>query len=359
MKVAPDRPPLESGRSYGALIANWDGQWYRYIVEHGYPAHLPTVHGVVQDNQWAFYPLYPALVKAVTRTGLPFGVAASLVSVAFGALAMCLLYRLLVSRLGAFSASMSVLALCVAPAAVIWQAAYTESLALFLVLAALAGLASRRYSAFLICSLALSLTRPIVLPLAVVAAVHWYARWRRRHVEPFHRVEQIRLALATGVTAASFLVWPLVAAIATGRRDAYFATQRAWLSNDVTGWPNWFVTLLQGSAPALIVLLPSAVAALVFLVVRKPARAWGPELRAWAVIYPLYLLGSTTPTTSVFRYAMLSVVPWWPVPEADQHVRSRRHRWALAMLICVFGVCMQVAWMRWFFVISPAALERP
>jgi len=359
LDVAPGRPPLETGRSYEALITNWDGQWYRYIVEHGYPSHLPTLHGAVQDNQWAFYPLYPGLVRAVTWTGLSFGVAASLVSITFGAFAMCLLYRLFSTRLGGFGASMSVLALCVAPAGVIWQAAYTESLALFLVMAALASLISRRYGLFLMAALALSLTRPIVLPVAVVAAVHWYSRWRRRETEPFHPTERFRLGIVTVGAGASFLIWPIVAAVATGRADAYFVTQRAWLSGDVRGWPSWILTLVHGSSPALVVLFPVAAATLLLLVLRGPASAWGPEVRAWALTYPLYLLGSTTPTTSIFRYAMLSVVPWWPAPDVGVYVSSRRARWALATAVCLLGICVQVAWMRWFFVIGPAALERP
>ncbi len=225
--------------------------------------------------------------------------------------------------------------------------------------AALGLLSSRRYGLFLVAALALSLTRPIILPLAIVAAVHWWGRWRRRETEPFDRADHMRLALVTVTTAASFLVWPAVAAIVTGQGDAYFATQRAWLPDNVHGWPSWILVLVRGGTPALIVVMPVAIAALVFLVLRRPAKAWGPELRVWALVYPMYLLGSTTPTTSIFRYAMLSVVPWWPIPEVATHVRSRRDRWALATLVCVVGIFVQVAWMRWFFVISPAAIERP
>ena len=93
--MPPGHPPTESGTSYGDLISNWDGQWYRFIVEHGYPHHLPTLHGALQENQWAFYPLYPSLVRIVMWTGLPYAVAASCVSMAFGAAAMTLLYRML------------------------------------------------------------------------------------------------------------------------------------------------------------------------------------------------------------------------------------------------------------------------
>jgi hypothetical protein len=136
-------------------------------------------------------------------------------------------------------------------------------------------------------------------------------------------------------------------------------TQRAWLSTEVHGWPNWIFVLWHGSAPALLVVLPVAIATLVFLVLRRPAKAWGAELQIWSLVYPLYLLVSTTPTTSIFRYAMLSIVPWWPIPEVGGHVRTGRDRMALAVLVGLIGVSIQVAWLRWFWVISPAAIERP
>jgi hypothetical protein len=359
LPVAPRRPPLETGRSYWDLVANWDGQWYRYVAEHGYPGRLPSVDGVVQANQWAFYPLYPSLVRVVTWTGLPFGIAASVVSLGFGAAAMCLLYRMLAPGLSGFGASMSVLALCVAPAGVIWQAAYAESLALFLVLVCLWALRSHRYGAFLAAAFALSLTRPIVLPLAALAAVHWYARFRRRATEPFPRREQVGCALAALLTGASMLIWPVTAAVVTGQRDAFFVTRSAWTASGTHGWTTWLAALAGGVSPVLVVLIPVVVLALLVALLRPPAARWGRDLRWWGLLYPLYLLGSTRLTTSIFRYALLSVIPWWPFPEVEQRVTRPRDQVSLFVLVLVLGVMTQVFWMRWFFVVGPAAISYP
>src|SRR5690349_267408 len=160
-----DSAPADPG--YLDLISNWDGQWYQDVVEHGYPRELPREDGVVQQNNWAFYPLYPALVRAVmVVTTLPFGAAASLVSILAAAGAMVVLYRMLESRVGRFNASMTVLALSLSPAAIILQTAYTEGVALLILVGCLALLARRRYLAFAGLSVALALTRPIALPLA-------------------------------------------------------------------------------------------------------------------------------------------------------------------------------------------------
>ena len=131
------------------------------------------------------------------------------------------------------------------------------------------------------------------------------------------------------------------------------------VAGDTSGWPSWFLVVADGSTPALRILVPAVCAALLVVLLRRPAARWGPELRGWALLYPLYLLGATTPTTSIFRYSMLSVVPWWPFPEVGDAIRSRRDRWALVLLVSMLGLAAQVAWMRWFFVVGPHALERP
>jgi Gpi18-like mannosyltransferase len=217
-------PPLSRGTSYFQAIADWDGQWYRAIVEHGYPLHLPVVGGVVQQNAWAYYPLYPMLVRLFTTSGLSFGLAASLVSVGCGAAAMCLLYRMLSSTAGRVSASLTVLALCTFPAAITFQTAYAESLALLLILASLWSLREQRYGRLVVLAVLLSLTRPIALPLALVVGLHWLARWRHRSIEPFPARDRVVVALAAGSIAATFAIWPVVAGVVTGRPDAYFAT---------------------------------------------------------------------------------------------------------------------------------------
>ena len=51
----------------------WDASWYREIAEVGYPAGLPRGYdGQVTQSAWAFFPLFPMLVRGVTElTGGP------------------------------------------------------------------------------------------------------------------------------------------------------------------------------------------------------------------------------------------------------------------------------------------------
>ena len=116
---------------------------------------------------------------------------------------------------------------------------------------------------------------------------------------------------------------------------------------------------MGGSDLALTLLVAAGCAALVVVLVRAPARLWGVELRTWAWAYPLYILGSTRPTTSVIRYALLAIVPWWPFPEIGQQVTARRDRLALAALVTLLGIGSQLVWLRWFWVIGPANVAIP
>ena len=56
---------------YFTFVSRWyDGAWYMAIADHGYPTQLPVDgSGVVGQNAWAFYPLYPMLVHVVMAAG--------------------------------------------------------------------------------------------------------------------------------------------------------------------------------------------------------------------------------------------------------------------------------------------------
>jgi len=84
---------------YGDLAVVWDGQWYEQIAEQGYPDGLPlTDTGRVDYNSWAFFPLFPAVVRLVMVTGLPFVAAATVVNLLAAAGAVLLLRQLLAYR---------------------------------------------------------------------------------------------------------------------------------------------------------------------------------------------------------------------------------------------------------------------
>jgi hypothetical protein len=134
---------------YAGLATAWDGDWYRLIALQGYPSSLPTgIDGHVEQNAWAFSPVYPLFVRAITSvTGLGFSVVAPALSVVLGAAAMVVIFMLLERAVSRFSACATVVLSCTFMAAPVLQLAYAESLALLLVAGALLLLRQRKYVA--------------------------------------------------------------------------------------------------------------------------------------------------------------------------------------------------------------------
>ena len=68
------RGPWGEHLSYLSFISTWDAGWYEQIALNGYPSELPVnAMGVVQQNQWAFYPIFPLLSQGISRlTGIAY-----------------------------------------------------------------------------------------------------------------------------------------------------------------------------------------------------------------------------------------------------------------------------------------------
>jgi hypothetical protein len=359
-EVAYVATPAGEDPGYLPALSNWDGQWYSEIAHHGYPTELPREDGVVQQNAWAFYPLYPGLVRlTMTLFQLSFEVAATTVSVLAGALAMVLLFRLVDRVGGRFNATTTVTAVCLYPAAPVLQAAYSESLALLLIVVCLGLLRDRRFAALIGATALLSLARPIVLPMAGVIAVHALMRWRRRDIEPFLRRERGGYAVATGFAIASFAIWPLVTGLVTGEAGAYLATQRAWIVHGNAGFSSWLGHLTQPGDRRFAVLGIVMLLLMVLLVARRAGRVWGSQLRVWGLAYFVYLLVMTRPTFSFIRFSMLTIVPAWPAPTPLGQPASRRTKVAVMVSIVVIGVPLQYLWLRWFYIPHPGNRGNP
>ncbi len=305
------------GGSYWGSLDNWDGQWFRAIAENGYPVP-PVVEGDhLAQSEWAFLPLYPMLMRAVHwLTGLPFHISGWLLSICFGAGAMVLIYRLAFSRMGRFGASAMIACLCAFPTAVLMQVGYPESLALLLLACALTALRVRRYGLVLLCAIFLALTRPIVLPLAVVVAVHGLMRVRNEG-RGFAMRDRVYLAGVAVATASLLGLWPLLADLMSGHPNTYLDTLAAWPVNVNSkgvfgGWFGSMAALTTAGVAALFTIFFVAL-----LAMRKAGRLWGTELRTWLFVYPLYLFAATRPSPSIIRYLMLAIAPMWPFVETS------------------------------------------
>jgi hypothetical protein len=352
----PGRP------SYAAFVADWwDGWWYRQIAAGGYPAQLPVrSDGLTALNPWAFYPLYPRLVRVLADlTGLGWDVVAPTVATITGGIAMLVVHECIragaphavAARPGLPLATVAVL--CVFPSSVVLGAAYTESLALVLVAGALLLVVRRRYLWAVLPVALLGFTRAVALPLAAVVVVHAVGRWRRSRSGGEPMRDWPAMAVLLVVTVVSGVAWPVIAGVVTGVPDAYLRTQEAWRRpRPMTPFGGWTrLEAFDGTAVAVTVLVVLAVVA---LLVSRSARRLGPELLTWSVTYLVYLAAVADLISSLFRFLLLAfplaaaLVGLLPAP-------ARRARWWLGGLLVVLAG-LQVAWALEIWVYVPGEI---
>ncbi len=296
---------------YPDLVTVWDGQWYRQIAERGYPSSLPIGLDLSADyNAWAFFPVFPYLVRAVMVLGLPFAAASTVVSLLAGYGAVVVLYRLVERSSGQARRlpMVTVAVWCLAPAAPVLQIAYTESVAALLLGGILLLVLRRNYLLAAPCVLLLGLTRAIAAPLLVVLLCHAGLRWRARRTDPFRLAERARLATLTVAAAVSTVLWPVIVGLATGIPDAFLQTQARWGQRPTDGpFLPWITWAWDSAGLAGVASLLGVVAVGVHLVLGRHGRWLPAELRVWAVVYPLYLLAVTRPITSMWRFLLLDL----------------------------------------------------
>lgn len=328
----------------------WDAGWYERVITEGYPVPIPD-----GQSAWAFFPLYPALVRVgMTMTGAPFIVVAPTISLLAGTAAAAGLAVLVRSQArsrgiaddAAVHRSLAaVLLLGVFPAAPVLQAAYADALALLLVVVALLLLVRRRYLLAIIAVLALGFTRPVALPFAVVVA--WHA-WRRyRSDDPPSRREWLGLgALGTATVFAGF-AWPLMTGVVAGQWDAYLTVQEAWRSGDeVAPVLAWFTFASEHAGGLGVVLVTVAIALGVLAVAAPEAKKLGSDLRSWTAAYLGWLLLAVQPHSSTIRQLILAL--GIPVVLVGN---SRIRLWVIASLSFIG----QIAWVMVLWRLGVAA----
>jgi hypothetical protein len=273
---------------------------------------------------------------------------------------MCLVFRMISRRADTFAGVMTVLVLGTFPSSVVFQAAYSEALTFLLLVTSLYFLEQRAYGRVLLTGVLLSLTRPIVLPLALAVVIHGAVRRHSRAEEPFPPREQAKVLGLAASLVASFALWPVIAWLSTGESRAFLSSMDAWKSSSqrTSGWQSWLSQSFGGDWVALALVIV-AVGAQLFFLFRPAARLWSPELRGWSLSYAAYLLVSTRPQSSFIRHLVMAIIPWWPFPEAGQRVVTRKQQVALASLVAVGGFVAQYFWLRWFFVIGADSVSFP
>jgi hypothetical protein len=296
--------PADPG--YLAMTTNWDGQWYERIAVDGYePAEAgpPTEYGASKAS--AFLPLFPMLVRGVmATTGLSFPLAAALFNLVLGGAAMVLLFRIVEARLGRFGAASTVALLCSFISAPLFQAAYSESLALLLLLGVLALMERRRYMWCSSLVVLLALTRLVTAPIAAVAVAHWWAIARTQDGWGLRWRLGAGPALVALTAVIGVPLWSTISSHLSGGHG--LGSSRGSVSSLSERSIGWFsAAWYEAGWPGLLMIAVLAIA-LVRVPMLPPSRGWGTEMRSWFWAYPLYLLLAVPIHAGIFRYLLLA-----------------------------------------------------
>ena len=352
------RSPWGQHLDYLSFISIWDAGWYEQIAVQGYPSELPVnAAGVVQQNQWAFYPIFPQLSGAISHaTGIGYYPVAATVALLAGFAAAWVIYLLFEASLKAtgFTSEESPSALSMwavalvsfLPVAPVLQVPYAESLNLVFLAGALLCLVQGRYGLLVPVAALACLSRPVGVPLGAAAGLWWFACWVRSSRQSGMGTAFVRhlgQLVSALVVCACALVWPAIAWWATGRVDAYTATETAWRGTHLAPIQPW---LSQGylyfgyAAPVLLTVLILGFIALCLSPLSR--RVLAAPLNLWCLSYFAYLILFLNPQSSTFRL-LLPLFPLVIVVAAAS--RSRAYRWALL----VAGACAQWGWVGWLW----------
>ena len=338
--------------SYGEFTSMWDADRYRRIAVSGYPLPLPLgPDGQPGQSEWAFFPLYPMLVKLAMGTGLPFTVAGHGVALLLGCLAAVLIYRLFAVRAGHHPALAGVAMLTLFPSAAVLQYAYSESTCLCVLAATLLLVERRNYLAAVPFAVATGLSRPIgpalVLTLLIVGVARWGWSRRRADATPPGRARDYLVLLAAGTGGA--VAFPVAVALVAGRPDGYTAVQSAWRVQHhmeyFTPW-LWMSRYVFGDAGPY--LLGALALATVLMLASRPVRRLGIVLWAWCASYALFLAAVLDPFSSLVRHMLL----FFPLGLAlVTATRPGRGRTALLVAATVLSAGLQGWWVAelWHF----------
>ena len=352
---------------YWLFVNIWDARWYGEVLQNGYPEVLPTdAAGSVQENAWAFYALFPMLGRVVAGvTGMDPALALTLIATVCGLAAALVVYSLFRHKGSHLTALWGTIFFATFPVSPVLQVPYAESLNLLLLAAALLLVVRRRYLWAMPVVVLMCLSRPTGVPFAaMVGLLFLYRVWQRRtarrqgddglgsgavqagavqHSNP----ELWSLAGLTAVSGISALLWPAIAWAATGDIQAYTKTESVWRGGDLVPFKPWFDSGILLFGPELGVVAPFVfVAAFVLVMMSRPVRALGLELRLWCACYLGYLLIFLHPQTSTFRM----LLPLFPLALSAALIsRSRAYRGTVVVMFLL----LQIVWIVWLWAWAP------
>lgn len=139
-------------------LANWDGAYYLEIAKNGYS----------KDNYFAFFPLFPILIKIVSLITGNFLISALIINFSSTFLGLILFYKLVKDEFNTVIAKKSLLLLLIFPTSFFFLTVYTESLFFLLSVLSFYLIFRKKYLFASICIVLASLVRPFGIILGFI-----------------------------------------------------------------------------------------------------------------------------------------------------------------------------------------------
>ncbi len=269
----PENPSLDGW-------VRWDAAHYINLALHGYGEGNPS-----PGEGWGFFPLYSLLMRGLTEAlFLPVTeqnlALAGLVISSLCFIALNVLVARWSARLfGDEAARSTILLLCLSPFAFFFNAAYTESLFLLLVVATLMLATNDRWmAAGLVAGLA---TATRLVGLALIPALLYLAYKRK--------ISLLEMLTSIGLSCYGVLAFGVYSAFRTGNPFQYFEAQAEWgdWSDHVRYYAELFITnpreAIGGDPRHLVIMLNVILFAI--------ALAWLPAV--WRRLDPATALFTT------------------------------------------------------------------
>jgi hypothetical protein len=241
----------------GGITESWDSRWYTTIASTGYHAAPLQVTALGGHHDYAFFPLWPIVIRVASLAGAPTALAAELLSPALFCVAAVLIALVLAPTFGQAVATDATLLLAFSPGAWTFSMGYSEGL--FLVVAALAFLSTGPGRRGLVVLIA-GVTRIAGLPLVAVDGLR-FVRSRGRD----------RGALAVALLgAAGFAAWWSVVALVSGDPLGFLKGSPDW--SKISGLGQVVAVVTTPRPDLLVQLLVFALVAVGGIVVLR--RRW-------------------------------------------------------------------------------------
>jgi Gpi18-like mannosyltransferase len=160
------------------LFTHWDGEHYRNIVNKGYTYIINH-----KQNNIAFFPIYPAVVKLFVSAGIPFDIAGTILSNGTFLAALLVFYQWIDQLYNQSVARWSTAVMAWFPLSLFCSLTYTESFFLFFTISALYTFENRQYGWATLWGILATATRPP--GLALIPALLLVAWLEHRHLRAY------------------------------------------------------------------------------------------------------------------------------------------------------------------------------